>query len=146
LSFTLDDIAGISTTFNAINGDTGAVSAATDFDSATDCGIFDNGTESNEQICGVRVLLPIDIFFAAGTDSSNRAVTVTGMSSLEPGAFDPNPERRRLAIGGRDLQEGQQDASFSITFEIVVPENSGCFSMIVASTGAMAVAIAALLI
>ena len=85
-------------------------------------------------------------FFAAGTDSTNCTVIVTGVSSLEVGAFDLNPERRRLALGGHDLQEGEQDASFSMTVETVVPKNSGGFSMTVASTGAMAVAIAALLI
>jgi hypothetical protein len=58
---------------------------------------------------------------------------------------------RRLAVGGslrRELQGGDQEATFSTTFDIGVPddENSGGFSMIVASTGAVAVAIAALLI
>ena len=118
----------------------------TDFDKGTDCGTFTNAAGVTEQICGVRILLPINFFFAAGTDSSNRIVTVTGVSSLEVGVFDSNPGRCRLAIGGRDLQEGEQDASFSMTVETVAPENSGGFSMIVASTGAMAVAIAALLI
>jgi hypothetical protein len=138
LAFTLGD-----NTYNAIIGSNEA--ALTDFDPDTDCNTHSNVGGQTEQICGVRALLPIDTFFAAGTaDGNSRNVEVTGMALLGIGG-------RRLAVGGslrRELQGGDQEATFSTTFDIGIPENddSGGFSMSVASTGAVAVAIAAWLI
>jgi hypothetical protein len=74
------------------------------------------------------------ILFAAGSGSDTRNVTVTGTSLLEVG----DSGRRLATVGGslgrRELQEGgEQEASFSIFVEIIVlPKNSGGFSMIVA--------------
>jgi hypothetical protein len=131
-------------TYEAIN------SALTDFDKATDCAIYTNSKGVTEQICGVRVLLPINLFFAAGTGSGTRTVAVTGTSLLQVG---DSAGRRLVTVGGssgrRELQQGgEQEASFSMSVETVVPENSGGLAMIVTSaiTGAMAVAITTLLI
>jgi hypothetical protein len=142
LEFAITNIAGVSATHQAIG------SPLTDFDESTDCGIFEKTADVFEQICGVRVLLPINIFFEAGTGSGTRDVAVTGTSLLQVG---DSAGRRLATVGGssgrRELQQGgEQEASFSMSVETVVPENSGGFSMIVASvTGAMAVAIATLL-
>jgi hypothetical protein len=143
LEFAVADVAGVSTVkHEAIN------SALTDFDKLTDCDTFVNDGGVTEQICGVRVLLPINMFFAAGSSSDTRNVAVTGTSLLEVG-----DSGRRLAtaggsLGRREMQEGgKQEASFSMSVETVVPENSGGFSMMVASaTGAVTAAVAALLI
>jgi hypothetical protein len=110
-------------------------SGLTDFEASTDCDTFENIAGVFEQICGVRVLLPINIFFAAGTDFDTRTVTVAGTSLLQVG---DSAGRRLVTVGGssgrRGLQEGgEQEASFSMSMETVVPENSGGFSMIVAS-------------
>jgi hypothetical protein len=37
----------------------------TDFEGSSDCDTFVNGANVTKQICGVRVLLPLDAFFAA---------------------------------------------------------------------------------
>jgi hypothetical protein len=138
LDFKIESLGGVSVTYEAIN------SALTDFDEATDCDTFENTDGVTEQICGVRVLLPINLFFAAGTGSGSREVTVTGTSLLQVG---DSAGRRLVTVGGssgrRELQQGsEQEASFSMSVETVVPENSGGFSMIVASnTGAIIMAI-----
>jgi hypothetical protein len=142
LDFTVVDVKGVTVKYEAID------SALTDFDKSTDCGTFINDGGLTEQICGVRVLLPINIFFAAGSGPDTRKVTVTGRSLLEVG-----DSGRRLAtaggsLGRREMQEGgEQEASFSMSVETVVPQNSGGVSMTVASAaGAMTAAIAVLLI
>jgi hypothetical protein len=143
LVFTVESQGG-PVTYEAIN------SALTDFEKESDCDTFVNGKGVLEQICGVRVLLPINLFFAAGTVSGTRIVEVTGTSLLQVG---DSAGRRLVTVGGssgrRELQQGgEQEASFSMSVETVVPENSGGLAMIVtsANTGAMAVAIATLLI
>jgi hypothetical protein len=144
LVFTLANVAGVTVTHQAID------SPLTDFDKSTDCDIFpDEAGVSEQQICGIRVLLPINTFFAAGSGSETRNVEVTGTSLLQVG---DSAGRRLATVGGslirREMQEGgEQEASFSMSVETVVPQNSGGVSMTVASAaGAMTAAIAVLLI
>jgi hypothetical protein len=135
LEFAVANIVGAIVTYEAIG------SALTDFEASTDCDTFVNGAGVTEQICGIRVLLPINIFFAAGTGFEPRkvAVFVTGTSLLATVGG---------SLGRRELQESdKQEASFSMSLATVGPENSGGFSMMVAlATGVITVAIAALLI
>jgi hypothetical protein len=74
-------------------------------------------------------------WIAAGTDFDAHDVAVSGTSLLQIG----NADCRLATVGGsldrRGLQEGEQEqeASFSMSVETVIPENSGSFPMIVAS-------------
>jgi hypothetical protein len=143
LEFTVPDVGGDPVTHQAID------SPLTDFDKSTDCDTFPDETGvSEQQICGIRVLLPINTFFAAGSGSGTRNVAVIGTALLQVGDLGRRLATAGGSLGRREMQDsGEQEASFSMSVETVVPQSSGGVSMTVASAaGAMTVAVAALLI